>query len=81
VLFAGAARSRRPLDGGAWIEAARANSLSDRGALTIGAGSGQSQVDDDDAQLAAYNAYLATLSREPGATSSAPDATKSHDAR
>jgi cytochrome c oxidase assembly factor CtaG len=70
VLFAGVARSRRPLDGGAWIEAARANSLSDRGALTTG--SRQSQVDDDDAQLAAYNSYLATLSNEPGATDGAP---------
>jgi len=88
VLFAGAARSRRPLDGGAWIEAARANSLSDRGALTPRADSAQPnvdsrqpQVDDDDAQLAAYNAYLAALSREPGATSGAPHPTKSHDAR
>jgi cytochrome c oxidase assembly factor CtaG len=73
VLFAGAARSRRPLDGGAWVEAARVNSLSDRGALTPGAVSGQPQVDDDDAQLAAYNAYLETLSHESGATKS-PDA-------
>ncbi|HEY0869107.1 MAG TPA: cytochrome c oxidase assembly protein [Acidothermaceae bacterium] len=80
VLFAGAARSRQSLDGGAWIEAARANSLSDRGALTTGPGSGPSQVDDNDAQLAAYNAYLATLGDEHDVNGT-PHATKSHDAR
>ena len=57
VLFAGAARSKRPLDGGAWVEAARVNSLAG-GALAV---SGQPQVDDDDAQLAAYNSYLQNL--------------------
>ena len=67
VLFAGVARSKRPLDGGAWVEAARVNSLAG-GALAV---SGQPQVDDDDAQLAAYNAYLQTLGdSEPGSKGS-----------
>jgi hypothetical protein len=57
ILFGGAARSRRPLDGGAWVESARQNSLAG-GTL---AGVPAQTLDDDDAQLAAYNSYLQTL--------------------
>ncbi|HWF40436.1 MAG TPA: hypothetical protein VN683_00005, partial [Acidothermaceae bacterium] len=57
ILFAGVARSRRPLDGGAWVESARQNSLAG-GAL---AGVTSPALDDDEAQLAAYNSYLQTL--------------------
>jgi putative copper resistance protein D len=57
ILFAGVARSRRPLDGGAWVESARQNSLAG-GAL---AGAVPQALDDDEAQLAAYNSYLQTL--------------------
>jgi hypothetical protein len=59
ILFAGVARSRRPLDGGAWVESARQNSLAG-GAL---AGVASQALDDDEAQLAAYNSYLQTLGR------------------
>ena len=61
ILFAGAARSRRPLDGGAWVESARQNSLAG-GAL---AGATSQALDDDEAQLAAYNSYLQTLGSDP----------------
>jgi cytochrome c oxidase assembly factor CtaG len=57
ILFAGVARSRRPLDGGAWVESARQNSLAG-GTL---AGAASQALDDDEAQLAAYNSYLQTL--------------------
>ena len=57
VLFGGVARSRRPLDGGAWVESARQNSLAG-GALS---GATSQALDDDEAQLAAYNSYLQTL--------------------
>lgn len=59
VLFAGAARSRRPLDGGAWVESARQNSLA--GGALAGVGVPTQALDDDEAQLAAYNSYLQTL--------------------
>ena len=62
VLFAGVARSRRPLDGGAWVESARQNSLAG-GAL---AGVASQALDDDEAQLAAYNSYLQTLGGDSG---------------
>ena len=63
VLIAGAARSKRPLDGGAWVEAARVNSLA--GGALAGSSAASQALDDDDAQLAAYNSYLQTLGGDP----------------
>ncbi len=70
ILFGGAARSRRPLDGGAWVESARQNSLAG-GAL---AGVASQALDDDEAQLAAYNSYLQTLGGESNLQSLPGDA-------
>ncbi len=70
ILFAGVARSRRPLDGGAWVESARQNSLAG-GAL---AGVPSQALDDDEAQLAAYN-YLHAAERSGDAPTRGDDAT------
>ncbi len=72
------ARESRPSGGMGWLESARRASLAERisGAVPATAhapGSGatpaavrQADVDDDDAQLAAYNAYLARINGHDG---------------
>jgi hypothetical protein len=79
LTFFAWSRERRPSAGMGWLETARRANLADRfaegaagAAGTAGAATGArpapriASVDDDDEQLAAYNAYLARINGPSG---------------
>ena len=72
VVFFGWTRETRPSAGMGWLEAARRANLAERVAETVpqaaaatSASGRQTGVDEDEDQLAAYNAYLAHINRGP----------------
>jgi cytochrome c oxidase assembly factor CtaG len=74
VVFFGWTRETRPSGGMGWLESARRASLADRVAATppqaaasTSAPRREGSVDEDEEQLAAYNAYLARINEPPGA--------------
>jgi cytochrome c oxidase assembly factor CtaG len=74
VVFFGWTRETRPSAGMGWLESARRANIADRVAETVpqaaaakSASGRVTGVDEDEDQLAAYNAYLAHINRAPGA--------------
>ena len=77
-VFFGWSRESRPSGGMGWLESARRANMADRVAETVpGAAAATASparqkpgrdvsIDEDDEQLAAYNAYLAQINRAPG---------------
>jgi putative copper resistance protein D len=74
VVFFGWTHETRPSAGMGWLESARRANIADRVAETVpqaaaakSASGRVTGVDEDEDQLAAYNAYLAHINRAPGA--------------
>ena len=76
-VFFSWSRESRPSGGMGWLESARRANMADRVAEAVPGAAATSSparqkpgrdasIDEDDEQLAAYNAYLAQINRAPG---------------